>query len=103
ADDASADVKAGSEHFKLACLPCHRLNGDGSSELGPDLNIPYNPTQYIAPEFLRRLIRDPQSVRRWPEAKMPAVTMEMLGDAELDQVLAYLRHMGGRKTTSIAP
>lgn len=103
ADDASADIKAGWEHFRLACLPCHRLNGDGSSSLGPDLNIPYNPTEYIAPEFLRRLIRDPQSVRRWPEARMRAVTTEMLGDAELEQVLAYLRHMSGRKTTSTVP
>lgn len=103
ADDAPADVQAGLGHFERVCLPCHRLNGDGGSELGPDLNVPYNPTEFIVPEFLNRLIRDPQSVRLWPEAQMPAITTEMLEDAELEQVLAYLRHMSGRKTMSIAP
>lgn len=103
ADDASVGVKAGFEHFKRVCIVCHRLNGDGDSERGPDLNIPYNPTEYFAPEFLRPFIRNPQSVRRWPEGTMPAITEEMLDDTELEQVLAYLRHMSARKSVSASP
>jgi hypothetical protein len=38
-------------------------------------------------------------MRRWPQAKMPPSTLASLSDAELDDLLAYLRHMAGRKTT----
>ena len=78
-------------------MACHTLNGGGDSTAGPDLNIPYNPTEYLRPEALRRLIRDPQALHRWPEGKMPASDSKTLPDRELAQLVAYLRHMADRK------
>ncbi|MNF12227.1 hypothetical protein D3C80_2136450 [compost metagenome] len=46
---------------------------------------------------LARLIRDPQSLRWWPGARMPAIDEKTLSDADLQDLLAYLRHMAGRK------
>ena len=83
--------------FQRTCLACHTLNGAGASQLGPDLNIPYGPTEYLRADLLRAYLRDPQSLRRWPQAKMPGFTRQALPDADLDAVLAYLRHMAGRK------
>jgi mono/diheme cytochrome c family protein len=78
-------------------MVCHTLNGGGDATVGPDLNIPYNPTEYLRPEALRRLIRDPQALRLWPGAKMPAFDSKALSDRELAEILAYLRHMADRK------
>lgn len=97
APQASAEIQAGFAHFSKNCLACHRLNGDGDAQLGPDLNIPYNPTEYFSGDFLARYIRDPQSLRRWPQAKMPAISAQVLSDQQLGEVIAYLRHMAGRK------
>jgi cytochrome c1 len=77
---------------------CHTLNGQGTSQLGPDLNIPFNPTEYMAEKYLRQLIRDPQSLRRWPQSKMAGFSPKDLPDGELDQIVAYLRSMIGQKT-----
>lgn len=90
-------VNQGFVLFQKNCLACHRLNAAGDSQFGPDLNIPYSPTEYFAPDFLKRYIRDPQSLRRWPQAKMPGFSSSVLADSELDLLVAYLRHMAGRK------
>ncbi len=97
ADDASAEVQAGFAQFQKNCLACHRLNGAGDAQFGPDLNIPHNPTEYLAGDFLPRYIRDPQSLRRWPQGKMPAFSKEAITDEELGQLIGYLKHMTGRK------
>ncbi len=41
--------RAGFAQFQKNCLACHRLNGAGDSQFGPDLNIPHNPTEYFQP------------------------------------------------------
>ncbi|WP_263143505.1 cytochrome c [Pseudomonas sp. RIT-PI-AD] len=97
AADADAEVREGFAQFRKNCLACHRLNGAGDAEFGPDLNQPFNPTEYFAGDFLRRYIRDPQSLRRWPQAKMPAFGEGILSEPELSQLIAYLRHMASRK------
>lgn len=94
---AGNDIQAGFAQFQKNCLACHRLNGAGDSQFGPDLNLPHNPTEYLAGDFLRQYIRDPQSMRRWPQGRMPGFSPQVLSDAELQQLLAYLRHMAGRK------
>ncbi len=90
-------INQGFALFQKNCLACHRLNGAGDSQFGPDLNVPYNPTEYFSGDFLKRYVRDPQSLRRWPQAKMPGFSSSVLPDAELDLLLGYLRHMAGRK------
>jgi mono/diheme cytochrome c family protein len=90
-------IRTGFAVFQKHCLACHKLNGGGDSTLGPDLNIPYNPTEYLRPDALRRLIRDPQSLHRWPAGRMPAFDAKTLPDRELAELVAYLRHMADRK------
>ena len=92
------NVQAGFTSFIGNCFACHTLNGQGTSQMGPDLNIPFNPTEYMGEKYLRQLIRDPQSLRRWPQSKMPGFSSKDLADSELDQIVAYLRSMSGQKT-----
>ena len=92
------NVQAGFTSFIRNCFMCHTLNGQGTSQLGPDLNIPFNPTEYLGDKYLRQLIRDPQSLRRWPQSKMAGFSPKDLADSELDQIVAYLRSMSGQKT-----
>ena len=94
---ANDPINQGFALFQKNCLACHRLNGAGDAQVGPDLNIPYNPTEYFGGDFLKRYIRDPQSLRHWPQAKMPAFATSVLPDNELELLVGYLKHMAGRK------
>ncbi|MCX2890993.1 MULTISPECIES: cytochrome c [unclassified Pseudomonas] len=94
---ASSPVHQGFALFQQNCLACHRLNGAGDAQVGPDLNLPHNPTEYFQPAYLRKLIRNPQSLRQWPQAKMPGFDERVLSEQELDSLLAYLSHMAGRR------
>jgi mono/diheme cytochrome c family protein len=95
---ANSNVQRGFAVFQRTCFACHTLNGEGDAKLGPDLNLPYNPTEYLRADLLHAFIRNPQSLRRWPQAKMQGFDTQALSDADLDAVLAYLGHMAGRKT-----
>ncbi len=90
-------IRHGFAAYEKYCSTCHTLNLGGDSSIGPDLNVPYNPTEYMRVDALRRLIRDPQSLRRWQAAKMPKFPIATLSDRELTDLLAYLRHMADRK------
>ncbi|MNO73500.1 Cytochrome c [compost metagenome] len=94
---ADDPIRQGFALFQQNCLACHRLNGAGDAQFGPDLNLPHNPTEYFQPAFLRQLIRNPQSLRHWPQGKMPGFSESVLNDQELDALLAYLGHMASRK------
>lgn len=91
-------INQGFALFQKNCLACHRLNGAGDAQVGPDLNLPYSPTEYFGGDFLKRYIRDPQSLRHWPQAKMPAFAASVLPDADLELLVGYLKHMATRKT-----
>jgi len=95
--DASAEIRAGFAAYQKNCMACHRLNGAGDSEFGPDLNIPHSPTEYFTGDFLRQYIRDPQSLRRWPQGRMPGFSEQALPPAELERLIVYLQHMAQRK------
>jgi len=90
-------VRAGQALFVVQCLPCHKLNGAGASDVGPDLNLPQNPTEYFTPQGLHDLIRNPRAVRAWPALAMPAFPEDHLSDREIGLIIAYLKHMAGRK------
>jgi mono/diheme cytochrome c family protein len=94
---AQDPIRHGFAAYEKHCSACHTLNLGGDATIGPDLNVPYNPTEYIRVDALRRLIRDPQSLRRWEAAKMPKFPAATLSDRELTDLLAYLRHMADRK------
>jgi mono/diheme cytochrome c family protein len=90
---ANSPVRRGQAVFIVECLPCHRLNDGGASEAGPDLGRPMNPTQYLTEGGLRAIVRDPKSVRTWPEQRMAGFGKSVLPDSDLDAVISYLRAM----------
>src|ERR1051326_4956633 len=94
---ATDPIRAGQALFVVQCLPCHKLNGAGASDVGPDLNLPQNPTEYFTPQGLHDLIRNPRAVRTWPALVMPAFSADSLSDNEIGLIVVYLKHMAGRK------
>jgi mono/diheme cytochrome c family protein len=95
---ADHPARAGQAVFEATCLACHRMNGGGSSEMGPDLNRPMNPTEYFQLPALHRFIRNPASVRTWPDQKMPGFGPDRLSEAEVEAVIAYLEHMAAQRS-----
>lgn len=95
---AGDPLRSGQALFVTQCLVCHQLNGAGSAAVGPDLNLPMNPTEYFQPAALKRYIRDPRSVRRWSAMRMEGFGQDAMSDREIDLVIGYLRYMAGRKS-----
>ena len=85
--------------FVTNCLPCHRLNGSGAGELGPDLGAPMNATDYLTESGLRAIVRNPRAVRSWPLQQMPSFGPAALQDLDLDALVAYLRQARSREPT----
>jgi mono/diheme cytochrome c family protein len=90
-------AQRGLQVFTSNCIVCHRISGAGDSAVGPDLNQPHNPVEYFQESYLRKLVRQPASVRSWPGSIMPGFTAEQLSDAQLDDLLAYLKQMAKQK------
>ncbi len=93
-------IRAGQALYVVQCLTCHKLNKAGASDVGPDLNLPQNPTEYLSPKGLHDLIRNPKAVRTWPAQAMPPFPSDYLSDREIDLIAAYLKHMAGRKVAN---
>jgi mono/diheme cytochrome c family protein len=93
-------VARGFRVFTKNCFACHTINKAGESQIGPDLNVPFNPTEYMSEKHLRILIRNPQNLRHWPQSKMQGFAEKDLGAQELDQLISYLKHMAGRKSAN---
>ncbi len=89
---AADPVRRGLDRFVAVCMACHRFGGAGEGEQGPDLATPMNPVDYFKPEALRKLLRDPASVRHWPEQKMPAFGPDALPDDDIDAIVAWLSY-----------
>jgi mono/diheme cytochrome c family protein len=100
AADAGANVQNGFKSFQKNCFACHRMNGNGAGSIGPDLNLPMNPTEYFEAKALAALIRDPAGVRTWPRRSMRGFSETAIPDAELSDLIAYLRYMSARKDKS---
>lgn len=99
AEDAPPPVARGFESFAKNCFPCHTVNMTGPAQVGPDLNVPKNVTEYFEPKTLRALVRNPQSVRYYPGSRMSAFPEAILPNSELEDLIDYLAHMAGRKST----
>ena len=93
---ADAPARHGEEVFITQCLPCHRLNGGGGSEIGPDLGQPMAATDYLTEAGIRALVRDPKSVRTWPQQQMPAFPPTVLPDTHLNALIAYLKQIANQ-------
>ncbi len=99
-ESASKDTWSGFHAYGKQCLPCHTINRQGEASMGPDLNVPMNPTEYFTESGLKRFVRDPKSVRDWSGSVMPGFDAGRLSETELDHVIAYLKHMAGKKPTN---
>jgi mono/diheme cytochrome c family protein len=91
-----APARKGEMVFAANCLPCHRLNGGGAGEMGPDLGAPMNVTEYLTEKGLRAIVRNPRAVRTWPLEQMPGFTPEAVSDSDLDALVAYLQQAAHR-------
>jgi mono/diheme cytochrome c family protein len=89
---ASDQVRHGLERFVSVCMACHRFEGAGEGTMGPDLGRPMNPAAWFQPAALKKFIRNPKSVRDWPDAKMPAISPAALSDTDIDAIVAWLEY-----------
>ncbi|MFZ6798801.1 c-type cytochrome [Undibacterium sp. Di24W] len=82
------------------CAVCHTINGGGDAAIGPDLNLPFSPTEYFQEKFLRQLIRQPASVRSWKQSLMPGFDEKTISAADLDDLIVYLKKMKQTRKSS---
>jgi hypothetical protein len=88
---ASAEVKRGYTHFRQYCVACHTINGEGGGK-APELNYPTSVVEYIKPEYLRRWILSPQSIRY--NARMPALPRGIPNAEQVtEELITYLKVM----------
>lgn len=93
--DASEDTWSGFEAFVIHCSRCHAINGHGGS-VGPELNYPANPTEYMKPDWLRKWIDDPTNVRLAPQ--MPPLNPSLPKRQDvIEAVVAYLETIASHK------
>lgn len=97
---AQANVWSGFAAYEKHCFGCHTMNRQGEAKMGPDLNVPMNPTEYFTASALKKLVRDPKSVREWNAGVMPGFDASRLIDTELDTIIAYLKHMASKKVSN---
>jgi len=98
-----AKVARGLKLFQKTCFACHTMNREGASQVGPDLNLPMNPTEYLKEGVLARYIRDPKSVRSWEGSKMPGFGPETFSDEDIANIVAYLKEMASEKSRAPNP
>jgi mono/diheme cytochrome c family protein len=94
---ASDPIRRGLDRFVAVCMACHRFNGEGEGEQGPDLARPMNPVDYFQPTAFKKYLRNPSSVRTWPEQKMPAFDETNLSDADIDAIIAWLAYKAQKR------
>ena len=89
--DATGQAWEGFEAFVIHCSRCHAINGHGGS-IGPELNYPANPTEYLKAGRLRHWTDDPTSIRLDP-------LNPTLPDREgvIDAIVAYLETIASHK------
>lgn len=96
----SSAIRNGFKVFAQVCFNCHTMNLQGESHIGPDLNYPMSPTEYFKDGVLQNFVRDPKSVRQWPNAAMPAFPVEVVSDPDMENLVQYFKHMSTRKVKS---
>lgn len=78
--------------FKAQCLRCHSINLEGG-DVGPELNIPKNITEYWDLKHLRDFVSKPSRYRA--KSKMPDI--KGMTEADVDHVILYLKKMKSQK------
>jgi mono/diheme cytochrome c family protein len=52
---------------------------------------------YMTEAGIRALVRDPKSVRTWPQQQMPAFAPTVLPDTDLKALITYLRQIASQR------
>jgi cytochrome c2 len=91
-------IRKGYSTFMTSCFVCHAMNGDGENKIGPDLNIPFSPNEYLQFKHFATLVRNPQNLRKWSQARMPGFPSSDISDDDLKNIWLYLGHMTSRKS-----
>lgn len=86
------NASAGFQLFRQECVKCHSLNLQGG-DIGPELNVPRNITEYRDEAFLKSFIRDASAYR----AKSKMQSFAHLSDQQIADVIAYLKLMQRHK------
>ena len=79
--------------YKNHCQKCHSLNLQGG-DLGPELNVPKNITEYWDKKDILHFISNPENFRL--QSKMPAFK-EVLTEKEIKRIYDYLVYMKDHK------
>ena len=93
-------IYSGFRMFTKQCFACHTMNQQGQSQIGPDLNIPMNPTEYFQEDALKVFIRNPSNVRTWPGQRMHGFSESEISNKDLDNLIAYLKHMAATRSNA---
>lgn len=76
------------------CSSCHTIKQIGKATIGPDLIYPKTIFDYYPDrKQLKQFIRDPQSVRNFPNSRMSGSSYIGLSEADLDDLIYYLDWM----------
>lgn len=95
---ASSDAKSGFKVFTKNCFACHKMNGQGLGDMGPDLNLPMSVTEYWQKKAFQKLVRDPRQVRAWPNLQMNVHFAEKdISNKEIDQLWTYFEQMAKQR------
>ena len=89
---ATHPARRGLDRYVALCISCHRFNGAGEGEMGPDLGRPMNPVDYFQPQAFRKFLRSSKSVRDWPERKMPSFVEEVMSNEDMEALIAWLTY-----------
>ena len=72
------------------CSSCHTIKHIGKATIGPDLMYPKTISDYYPDKNqLKQFIRNPESVRKIPNARMSGSSYVGLNDADLEDLIYY--------------
>lgn len=92
----NARILNGYRAYVNNCLGCHTINHIGKGKIGPDLNAPVSVFKRFDDATLKKLVRDPQSVRAKNNDRMSGIDETVLSNKDLDDLILYLHYVSRR-------